>query len=120
MAAALPRVQALLATSPFAIVEGNSILDLIPADFRILVLNYDVGEFKESARRLLPLADALVAIRGGMQSPASAPWRGIDAEAFAGIPLFETSDPKIIPPALIDLIRTRLPFALDLRSGDAE
>jgi len=113
MAAALPRIEALVAGAPFVLVEGNEILGHVPVDFRVMVLNYGVEDFKESARRLLPLADALVAVRARADAasvPAPPPWERFVVETVQanGIPLFETDDPKAVPPALVGLLRARL------------
>ena len=115
MAETLAEVQALLAAVPFAIIEGNDIFDYIHADFHILILNYGIEEFKASARHIIPRVDALVAVHENMQFHTSTPqpWRSFIDEASKNtlnIPLFETGDPKVVPPALLDLIRTRLPL----------
>ncbi|MDR1726445.1 MAG: hypothetical protein LBT74_00705 [Acidobacteriota bacterium] len=113
MAAALPQIETLVAQAPFALVEGNEVSELVPADFRILVLNYGVAEFKESARRLVPQADALVAVSPAPSAsdatpPPPPPWREFVREAAKAAPLFETADPKAVPAALLDLLRSRL------------
>lgn len=112
LATILTEVQALLANAPFVIIEGNDIFDYIHADFHILILNYGIEEFKVSARSIIPRADAFVAVHKNMQFPPSTPqpWRSFITEASANTPIFETGDPKVVPTALLDLIRTRLPF----------
>ena len=115
MEATLTEVRALLADMPFVVIEGNDIFDYIHADFHILILNYGIEEFKASARHIIPRADAFVAVHENMQFPPSPPryWQNFIDEASdntSNTPLFATSDPKIVPAALLDLIRTRFPL----------
>jgi hypothetical protein len=93
----LPSIQ----SDPFVIIESNHILQYVRPDFFIMVLRYDVEVFKDSARRTLPLADAIVAVNYRPSPPA---WR---LEIPAGVPVFQTTDPQIIPNGLIELIDSR-------------
>ena len=163
--AAVPAVRAVIKDAPFVIIEGNSVLDFIAADFSILVLNSGVAEFKKSAGSIIPRADALVLIREsakpgyfmGFQplvgrkgvdtrraqrgrrrhtgqyvketeqaqrtrharlrarsrNPMKYPgkpseWETILESALLNTPSFKTGDPKIFPPALTELLRSRL------------
>ena len=105
---AMPSLVLILQSSPFVIIEGNRILQYIRPDIYVMVLKYDVSEFKESARETLSRADAVIAVNRDSSMPA---WKGISQEALAGIPLFTTTDPVIIPAGLLDLVRSRLPLA---------
>ena len=103
--AAIPQLMSVLRPSPFLILESNNILQYIPKDILIMVLNYDVAGFKESARKILPLANAIVAINRNASSPD---WQCVPPEMLSGIPAFETPDPHILPPELLDLVRAQL------------
>ncbi len=103
--AAMKKLQPILESSPFLIIESNSILRYIQPDIYVLVLRYDVEEFKDSARDTLGRAHALVAVNYNSASPA---WKGVPPEALAGIPLFSTEDPARIPAGLLDLVRSHL------------
>lgn len=105
MAEALHQLQPILNTSSYLIIEGNNVLQYVHADFRIMVINNDVVEFKESAQRILYKADALIAIKQGPISPF---WGETLRKSPAAIPLFETTDPQFLPPAFLDLVRSRL------------
>jgi len=107
MEAAMPEARKLLESEPFILIEGNEILDFISADFRILVLNDAVAEFKKSARRILQQADALLTIR----NPTEATFRREVVDFPAATPFFETDDPKVLPSELLRLIRSRLHLA---------
>jgi hypothetical protein len=103
--AAMKELRPILQSSPFLIIESNSILRYIQPDIYVLVLRYDVEEFKDSARDTLSRAHAIVAVN---YNSAPHAWKGVPAEALAGIPLFPTEDPAKIPAGLLDLVRSRL------------
>ena len=98
---AVPAVRAILKDAPHAIIEGNSVLDFIVADFSILVINYGVSEFKKSAREILSRVDALVLIRNNAEPPQ---WGNLMESVPQNIPRFETDDPGTFPHALKELL----------------
>jgi hypothetical protein len=89
-------------SDPCVIIESNHILQYVRPDFFIFVLRYDVEEFKDSARKILAQADAIVAVNHCPSPPA---WR---LEIPAGVPIFQTTNPQIIPSDLIDFLGSRL------------
>jgi len=101
---AIPSIQAIIRETPNVIIEGNSVLDYITADFSIMAINRDVAEFKESARGIILRANALVIIHGGEESPEienllkSAPKQTLR---------FETDNPGFFPPVLAEQLRSR-------------
>jgi len=97
----LPVVQ----SSPNVIIESNSILRFITPDFYLIVLRYDIEDFKHSARDTLAKADAAVLINAGSSPPL---WKGVPHDALDRIPRFITDDPQRIPVELVDLVRSRL------------
>lgn len=101
---AIPALRAIIETASYVVIEGNSVLDFIAADFSILVMNHGVAEFKKSARGILQRADALVLIR---ESAASPEWENFLEAAPENARRFETNNPKIFPPALAELLRSR-------------
>ena len=103
--AAAADVRAIIKNAPYVVIEGNSALDFIAADFSILVLNQGVAEFKKSARGILSRADALVLIR---ESAENMEWENLLESAPKNTPRFETGNPGIFPPALAELLRYRL------------
>ncbi|MDI9613315.1 MAG: hypothetical protein QM330_09770 [Acidobacteriota bacterium] len=102
----LPRLEPILKSSPFLILEGNDILNHVRADLHLMVLRYGVAEFKESARALLGRADALVAI-GKATSPF--PWDGAAGPVLSGIPVFTSPDPQTLPAGLVAFLASRFP-----------
>jgi hypothetical protein len=102
---AVQRLLSKMQSDPFLIIESNRILQYIQPDLYILVLRYDVEDFKDSARDTLSRAHAIVAVTSNASTPS---WKGISPKSLSGIPLFATADPKIIPKGLIDFVRVRL------------
>lgn len=101
---AIRRLLPILHSSPFVMIESNRILRIIQPDLCIMVLRYDIEEFKDSARGALRQAQAVVAVNTNAAPP---PWKGI-SEILSGIPQFVTVDPQIIPAGLVDFVRSRL------------
>jgi hypothetical protein len=100
----MPALQPILQSSSFVIIESNCILQLIQPELYVLVLRSDVEDFKESARVTLPRADAILQISSGSESPA---WQGFVQEKAAGIPLFTTQDPTLLPPDFLQFVQAR-------------
>jgi hypothetical protein len=94
----------ILRSSSFVMIESNQIVRLMQPDLFVMVLRYDIEEFKASARSALRQANAIVAVNPDSSPP---PWDGI-SEILSGIPQFVTADPKIIPPEFVDFVRLRL------------
>ena len=103
--AAVPIVLAIIKNAHHVLIEGNSVLDFVTADLSILVANSSVAEFKKSARGILARADALVLIRS---SAELAEWEKLLGSVPKNIPRFETGDSGAFPPALTELLRSRL------------
>jgi hypothetical protein len=81
-------------------------MEFIKPDLCILVLNYGVHEFKDSAREMLAKVDAAVAVNNSSELPA---WKGIPPDALACIPVFATEDPRILPEGLVEFVQSRCP-----------
>jgi hypothetical protein len=107
---AMPKLLPIIQSSPFAIVESNRILKYLQPDLSVFVLRYDVRDFKDSARDILSMAHAIIAVNYG-KLPQS--WKGIRAEVLERIPLFKSENPKILPAAFVNFIRSRLFPAAD-------
>ncbi len=104
---ALQKLLPILRTSPHVIIESNSILKFLQPDVFIMVLRFDIEDFKASAQETLKRADAALAVNFGSMPSA---WKGMFIEALARMPVFHTTDPKIIPQELSDFVRARLRF----------
>lgn len=71
---AMSELQTLMNGAENVIIESNVVLDYVPADLAILVLDPRRPDFKGSGRRLLGIADGFV-----LRAPLFAPnWPGVD------------------------------------------
>jgi hypothetical protein len=102
--AAMQKLLPIIQSDPFLIFESNRILDFIKPDLCIMVLKYDVEDFKDSARKMIAKADAAVAVNCASLFP---PWEGV-SEALSRIPVFPTPDPQVLPKGLIDFVSLKL------------
>jgi hypothetical protein len=102
--AAVQQLLPIIQSDTFLIIESNRILDFIEPDLCIIVLRYDVEDFKDSARKMIAKAHAAVAVNCASSSP---PWEGV-SEALSRISVFTTPDPHVLPQALIDFVSLRL------------
>jgi hypothetical protein len=81
------------------IVESNSILQFVKPDLYLTVLDFAVEDFKDSSRRYLDRADAIIAVSTG-----HAVWKGIAGSLWRDKPQFTVSPPDYSSPELAKLI----------------
>jgi len=93
LAAAMPRVSALIAGAEDAIVESNSVLEFVQPDFYAGVVDPGVEDFKASAIRYLDRADALLVAKGGLRVRE---WAGVPEGLVEGIRQFEIGAPEFV------------------------
>jgi molybdopterin-guanine dinucleotide biosynthesis protein len=105
LAEAMPRIREELARSHNAILESNSILDYIEPDLYLSVIDLSVADFKESARRHLRRAEAvLFSSRSG-----SAPTPGaLDGLNLGSTPYFPVHAPDYLSDEVVEFVRERL------------
>jgi hypothetical protein len=65
LGAAMPALRASLAGVANVIIESNSVLEFLTPDIYLAVIDPRVEDWKESARRFLPRADALIVVGDG-------------------------------------------------------
>jgi hypothetical protein len=101
----LSGIRAALEGAENAILESNSALDALPPDLYLMVLDFSVPDFKQSARRCLERAGAFVII----ESPVAQPfWSGLPEGWIKSRPSFLVKPPEYISPALVEFVRQRL------------
>ncbi len=100
---ALPALGEALAASGNAIVESNRILEILTPDLYLVVLDFSVPDFKESARRNLCRASAFVLIDRGCARPVWA-----ELVPLKAVPVFRVAPPEYTCPPLIEFVRGRL------------
>lgn len=101
---ALPDVARIRALGPNTIIESNSILEYVEPDLYLVVLDFAREDFKPSAARFLPRADAVVVIDHGLTSPN---WKDVPQCLWESKPRFTASPPIYTPPALTAFLRQR-------------
>jgi hypothetical protein len=102
---AMPRVSQELAQSENAILESNSILEFLRPDLYLTVLDPAVTDFKESARRFLDRADAVLLasdLAGGGD------WQALDPPTPSDKPRFPIAPPSYVSDDLVEFVRARL------------
>ena len=102
---ALPQMMPVLRYSQHAIIESNGIVRYIRPDLYLMVLRYDVGEYKDSAIETLPQAHAVVAVNNKETTPV---WDGAPYDLPSGIRVFNTKDLQTLPPDLKEFIKLHL------------
>jgi len=105
LAEAMPRIRKALAEAENAIVESNSILRFLRPDVFVSVLDAGTADFKESAKRYLDRADAIVLTGGRLEN---ALWIGVSLKLVAGAVRFEATPPTYCPDALVDFVRQQM------------
>lgn len=99
LAEAMPRIRQELAAAENAILESNSILDFLDPDLYLTVVDPAVADFKDSARRYLSRADAVL-ISGNTDAPALA--------VRADTPRFRIAPPGYMTDEVAEFVRSRI------------
>lgn len=102
---AMPRVRRQIAGAENAIVESNSILRFLKPDVFISVLDPSTADFKESAKRYLDRADAVVLVEEGLEHPA---WKDVSPGLIAKAKQFRGSEGHYCSAELVSFLRSRL------------
>lgn len=102
---AVPHLRRIIGESANTIVESNSLLDFFVPDLYIAVLDFSVPDMKDSARRFLDRAGALV-ISGSQNPPPG--WMGVPRRWIAAAPKFSASPPEYVSGDLVAFVATRL------------
>lgn len=105
LAEAMPRIHEEIASSENAILESNSILDYLKPNLYLTVLDPSVADFKESARRFLEKADAV--LWSGHDGSALAVWTAEQAR-IAAKPQFTVAPPDFLTSDVVAFVRSRL------------
>lgn len=104
LAEAMPRIRQELAAAENAILESNSILDFIEPDLYLTVLDSTVADWKDSARRMLTRADAVLLTAGAQP----------DLQFPPGTPQFVIAPPDYMSDEIVKFIRSRLAHEVPL------
>ncbi|MGA7887120.1 MAG: hypothetical protein WCA44_15365 [Acidobacteriaceae bacterium] len=102
IAGAMPRIRYEIESAPNAILESNSVLEFLQPDLYLTVLDPSVADFKESARRYLPRADAI------LLSQRDADPQALLHPALLARPRFAVGPPDWVSDSLAAFVRARL------------
>lgn len=103
LAEAIPMLRDALRGAGNAIIESNSLMDLLRPALYVVVLDPAQADFKESARQHLDRADAFV-LRSAAPDRA---WAEISPRLFAGRPAFLQPLGTPLPEGLVNFFRER-------------
>jgi hypothetical protein len=102
---AVPRLSEELARSENAILESNSVLEFLQPDLYLTVLDPATADFKESARRFLDRADAILLVSDGANSSS---WPGVALPNPSDKPRFRIAPPHYVSDDLVEFVRACL------------
>ena len=105
LADALPGLLQALQSDSHVMIESNSILDFLQPAVYVVVLDRSRRDFKDSARRFLARADALVPVASRREGLA---WPLLDPQAFEHKPVFPVSPRDYANPDLCRFVRQKL------------
>lgn len=102
---AMPALRRILEGSENAIVESNSVLEFLEADFYLVVLDFSVADFKKSSMRFIERAGAFVTLN---EEAAAPPWKAAATRWFADKPRFRVAPPDYISAEFARFVRNRI------------
>ncbi len=105
LAEAMPRIRQELARAENVIIESNSILRFLQPDVFVSVLDAETADFKESAKRYLDRADAVVLTGGSLERAA---WDGVSASLVRRAERFSGCAGGYCSPELVAFLQQRL------------
>jgi hypothetical protein len=94
-------VRKVLAQSENAIVESNSVVELVKPDVFLMLLDFGCQDFKPSSLRFMDRADAFVVIDRGINVPL---WKDVARGLWDQKPQFLVEPPRYVTPQLADFV----------------
>jgi hypothetical protein len=116
LADAMPRIRAELAAAPNSILESNSVLDFLQPDLYLTVIHPAAQDFKDSARRFLPRADAILCSGPGNACSGQGSAQALLDPALRAKPRFVVAPPDWITHSLADFVRAHCSAVESIRS----
>ncbi|HEY0786760.1 MAG TPA: hypothetical protein VGD62_12885 [Acidobacteriaceae bacterium] len=108
LAAAMPRVRQEMAASQGAggnvIMESNSVMQFLRPDLYLSVLDAGTADFKETARRYLDRADAVLVVERALGPQ----WQRVSLRLLEGRPRFLVRGPDFVTAELVEFVRARV------------
>ena len=103
---AMPRLRREIEVAQDTLIESNSILRFLRPDVYLSVLDSAVDDFKDSARRYLDRADAILVPEDSNLRASS--WKGVAASLYGKKPVFVMRRPRYITAEIVAFVRERL------------
>lgn len=103
LAEAMPELRKLLAGAANVVIESNSVMQFLRPDLYLTVLDYGNKDFKDSARRYLDLASAVI-----LQESGPPRWDNVSLKLIQGKPLFRIQPPPYVTAEIVEFVRSRL------------
>lgn len=102
---AVPALRRIMETSGNVIAESNSLLQFFQPDLYLVVADFSVSDFKESALRYLDRADALIVLNGSRGEPA---WSKVSPRLWEKKPRFAAIPPHYVTLELARFVKNRI------------
>lgn len=99
---AVPSLRRVIETGGNVIAESNSLLQFFKPDLYLVVLDFAVADFKDSALRYLDRADALIVLNGSRGEPA---WSGVLRRLWEAKKRFPAAPPHYVTPELARFVQ---------------
>jgi len=103
---AMPRIRKELERAGNIVIESNSILRFLKPDVYLSILDPAVEDFKDSARRYLDRADAIL-VPDGLDL-RTVPWQGVSTALYRNLPRITMQAPGYVSRGLLQFVRDRL------------
>ena len=108
MAEVMPELQRRMANDENVIIESNSVLGFLRPDLYLTILDFAVADFKESARRYLDRAHAVVLHDPAANSHQEPAWERVSRAQLAGKSIFYITPPPYITTEIVDFVRQKI------------
>jgi hypothetical protein len=105
---AMPAFQQRITTDENVIIESNSVVGFVQPDVYLTVLDFSIADFKESARRYLDRADAVVLHNPAANGHKEPAWAQVSRSQLAGKQIFYITPPPYITPQIVDFVRQKI------------
>jgi molybdopterin-guanine dinucleotide biosynthesis protein len=105
---AMPAFRERIAGHRNVIIESNSVLGFLQPDVYLTVLDYAIADFKDSARRYLGRADAVVLHNPAASGHNEPAWSDVSRAHLAGKPVFYITPPPYITPEIVEFVRQKI------------
>jgi|SRR5439155_17128437 len=107
LAEAMPALLKKISDTENVIMESNSVLEFLQPDVYLTVLDLGVADFKQSARRFLELASAVVLANAHTPRSQETIWNEVAPHAFASKPKFYIQPPRYITAEIVEFVRQK-------------